>query len=327
MASQHAIAFSDRVRGLGHFQAAPFGCSRLLKEAARSETNTVATGRTTGDYNHECQTDASAAKMAYYVAESFRGGRVANPANLRDRPVWVYAGAKDTIVFPAVGAAAATFYRALGSDVRAVTMPGAEHAFATDHDCDVCHRCGYLGRPFVNYCGFDMVGHMLAHVLGELRPRAGWRLGSLRQLSQPPFFPENTTAAQIGMGPTAYAYVPQACAGAGSCRLHVAYHGCSSSVAALGGLDIVLHAGYNGWAEANRLVVLYPQTLGPLCWDWTGTMTTRHTDLYDTRASPQLGTVNRMVDAVHARRGLAPLVDVVEDEEDALAPLGSATAL
>ena len=66
------------------------------------------------------------------------------------------------------------------------------------------------------------------------------------------------------------------------------------------------------------------------CWDWTGTMTTRHTDLYDTRASPQLGTVNRMVDAVHARRGLAPLVDVVEDEEDALAPLGSlgsATAL
>jgi len=44
------------------------------------------------------------------------------------------------------------------------------------------------------------------------------------------------------------------------------------------------------------IIVLYPQTLGDACWDWTGTFTPHHNNVYDTRSSPQLLVVNRMVD-------------------------------
>lgn len=52
--------------------------------------------------------------------------------------------------------------------------------------------------------------------------------------------------------------------------------------------------------QANNIMVVYPQTRGLLCWDWTGAYVPPEyeTDWYDTRRSPQMLAVNRMVDAV-----------------------------
>lgn len=66
-------------------------------------------------------------------------------------------------------------------------------------------------------------------------------------------------------------------------------------------------AGFNEWAEANRLVVLYPQAkasrmapLNPLgCWDWWG-----YTDEdYATRDGAQIKAVQAMVDRLTTPRG------------------------
>jgi poly(3-hydroxybutyrate) depolymerase len=41
------------------------------------------------------------------------------------------------------------------------------------------------------------------------------------------------------------------------CRLHIALHGCRQTAETVGDA-FTRHAGCNGWAEANRIVVLYP---------------------------------------------------------------------
>ena len=61
--------------------------------------------------------------------------------------------------------------------------------------------------------------------------------------------------------------------------------------------DFVRDAGYNRWAAANRIVVLYPQAtqsaLNPnRCWDFWG-----YTGLdYRARSGPQMRAVKGMVD-------------------------------
>lgn len=71
-----------------------------------------------------------------------------------------------------------------------------------------------------------------------------------------------------GVGPTGYIYVPAGCnataGGTASCRLHISWHGCNQGASAIGE-TFVLNGGYLPWADANNIVVLFPQaatTLG-----------------------------------------------------------------
>lgn len=76
-----------------------------------------------------------------------------------------------------------------------------------------------------------------------------------------------------GMSEVGYVYIPPRCEdGKTLCKLHLALHGCEMSVANIG-FDFVAKAGYNAWADANDMVILFPQvltnTLNPKgCWDW-----------------------------------------------------------
>ena len=83
------------------------------------------------------------------------------------------------------------------------------------------------------------------------------------------------------MADSGYVYVPASCIRSSStpgCGLHVALHGCEQTIADIG-MTFVEDAGYNRWADTNRLIVLYPQVKktegrfsdNPLgCWDWWG---------------------------------------------------------
>ena len=90
-------------------------------------------------------------------------------------------------------------------------------------------------------------------------------------------------------------------AGRERCRLHIAFHGCRQG-ADQGGEAFVRDAGYNRWADAHGLVVLYPQARRSLllpmnpegCWDWWGYSGAR----YAVRDGPQVGAVRAMVRAL-----------------------------
>ena len=71
--------------------------------------------------------------------------------------------------------------------------------------------------------------------------------------------------AQFGTGNSlntvGYVYVPTACQKGASCVLHVNFHGCQQTLADIG-TQYVEHVGLNEWAEANNIIVLYPQVSG-----------------------------------------------------------------
>eukprot|EP01136_Pigoraptor_vietnamica_P005621 Opistho-1_new@37505 len=98
-----------------------------------------------------------------------------------------------------------------------------------------------------------------------------------------------------------YVYVPTACQQNATCRLHVAFHGCEQGHSSVG-MDYVEDAGYNGWAEANNIIVLYPQVLPTSmlgsnpkgCFDWWG-----YTDSkYAYKSGAQMSAVKKMIDAI-----------------------------
>jgi poly(3-hydroxybutyrate) depolymerase len=69
-----------------------------------------------------------------------------------------------------------------------------------------------------------------------------------------------------------YAYIPKGCDRGMRCRVHVVFHGCRQYHARIGEV-FFRHTGYNEWADSNRIVLIYPQTLPTLsqsngngCW-------------------------------------------------------------
>jgi poly(3-hydroxybutyrate) depolymerase len=76
------------------------------------------------------------------------------------------------------------------------------------------------------------------------------------------------------------------------------FHGCRQGAATLGE-RFVSEAGYNRWADTNRLIVLYPQVgaswwpYNPRgCWDWWGYTGAQ----YATKDAPQIRAVLAMVE-------------------------------
>jgi poly(3-hydroxybutyrate) depolymerase len=97
---------------------------------------------------------------------------------------------------------------------------------------------------------------------------------------------------------------------AAKCRLHVAFHGCEQGVDKIHDL-FIRSTGYNAWADANQIVVLYPQVIpwrrlvdpsdisaNPKgCWDWWG----YSGDDYLTRNGKQMQAVRKMLGRLLAR--------------------------
>lgn len=110
--------------------------------------------------------------------------------------------------------------------------------------------------------------------------------------------PPASCAASIRTPTTA----SSACSGGATCALHIALHGCQQNADSVGEA-FVRDAGYNRWADAYELVVLYPQTrssLAPLnpkaCWDWWGYSGAD----YDTREGVQPRAIAAMAAALGA---------------------------
>ena len=127
----------------------------------------------------------------------------------------------------------------------------------------------------VNNCKFDLSGSALSTAYAPLAPRSTARK-QLLWVKQTPYFPSARVAwTQCGMGGGACAqraqkrtqtlmqwailYVPKQCeADVTACKLHVNFHGCSSTKWAsrrqwASELDL------NEYAESNDMIIMYPQ--------------------------------------------------------------------
>ncbi|HET6630636.1 MAG TPA: PHB depolymerase family esterase [Woeseiaceae bacterium] len=278
MAGQLHVAHSSLIGGAALLAGGPYAC------AGGSIQQALSLCTKGGDFD----LDAIAERVSS-LAES---GAIDDPSNLADDRVWLFHGAADAVVDASVPAAAADFYRRYvpPENIALIDTVPAVHGMPT---VSAGAPCGEMASPFINACGFDAAGALLEYLYGPLDEPAA-TTGELRTLDQHAF-------ADAELWGHAFLYVPEACAAGAACGLHVAFHGCRQSAEFVGDA-FAKDAGYNRWAETNRLVVLYPQVasskVAPLnphgCWDWWGYTG----EQYATKQGAQVSAVVSLIDAL-----------------------------
>ncbi len=294
MAVQFQVAYSKLVKGAGIIAAGPYDCAE--GSAVRALSNCMAPTRW-------AQPPAPNDVKARMESRA-RLDLIDPSAALADDRVWVLTGGADHTVERPVVDALVGFYKAWmpAESIRLVTLPDAGHAMISVSDTKP-NACDTSEPPYINRCGdFDAPGELLGHLLGKLKPKSVPEPGHLVTFDQRAF--TGGLPADISMGEQGFAYIPASCR-AGGCRVHVAFHGCRQGEDQVG-RRFVEGAGYNAWAETNRLVVLYPQAVarnglaaGSMrwmynpkgCWDWWGYSAVD----YATRNAPQMVAVRKMI--------------------------------
>lgn len=337
MAVQFATAFSASVKGVGVVAGGPFGCARESGGLADLlPGDVVALATALGPCVAATPSPPGVDALYAQAQELDDFGDIDGLDNIVRQKIYLYHGYNDTKVARPVTDAAAAFYRVLlGARGQAnlfyQTAIGSGHAQIT---LDQGGACEANASPYINQCGYDQAGVILQHIYGALEPRNDGTLsGRLLGFDQGRY---TLLQPQIdSMAATGFVYMPAACAAGAACRVHVAFHGCLQDSADTGE-TYPLHAGYNEWADGNRIIVLYPQTApSPVtpfnpqaCWDWWGYHD--FSNAYLTRDGRQIAAVHAMVAALTAGHAPAPAEDaqagpparvVVADVSDSAAAL------
>jgi hypothetical protein len=288
MAVQMHLAHSSRVTGVGALAAGPYYCAQGSLWTAMNHCMTPG-----------AWTPLPRLEILKGQADRFAAERLIDPAeNLAKARVWLFSGSLDRTVQPAVVDGLGRFYALYKTKFVLVRDKPAGHAMVTEH---AGSACGATEPPFINDCDYDAAGELLRHVLGNLSPPATKVDGRLLIFDQQVF----GKAKSISMADAGYVYVPRAC-DTERCRVHIVFHGCRQGIEAVGE-RFVRDAGYNRWADTNRLIVLYPQviarwawwTFNPRgCWDWWG-YTGQN---YATKDAVQIRAVLGMVERLGAAR-------------------------
>jgi poly(3-hydroxybutyrate) depolymerase len=279
MAVQVHVANSARIAGAGVVAGGPYFCAE---------------GRLSDALNRCMQTTigppdpGALVERARALAEA---GRIDPLEGLAGDRVYLFAGTADETVTAPVVQAARDFYLLAGvaeQDLEYVHDIAAGHAFIVE---DAAAACGTTGSPFINDCDYDQAGAILRHLYGALEPPGATDQGRLLEFDQSELLPEPESH---GMAESGFVYVPSACADGAPCRLHIAFAGCRQTPADIGDL-FARTAGFNRWAETNRLVILYPQSSASPgnpngCWDWWG----YDDPAYHTKAGRQVAAVAAM---------------------------------
>lgn len=239
MAVQMHVAHSASVKGAGVIAGGPYYC---------------AMGSVWTAY-YNCMTPGwwtplpPAASLKAITEQLARANRIDAIGHLSDARVWLFSGTQDRTVLPTVVRELWAYYALFGVKATMVADKPAGHAMVT---LDAGNKdCAATKDPYINACDYDAAGELLKHLLGPLKPPA--KEGPLHEFDQ------------------GFVYVPKSC-DKERCRVHVVFHGCRQSVD-----RFARDAGYNRWAEANSLIVLYPQVKASWypfnprgCWDWWG---------------------------------------------------------
>ena len=248
-AHQFHVANSQRVMGAAIFAGGPYLCAGDDFGRSLFRSSSVCSHVNPGPFlgPPDAQRSIAAARAAAAA------GGIDDLSGLRGDRVFLFSGRLDAFVPASVMEAVRTFYRAFDDapDITFISEVDAAHAMVTS---GFGNACDTSKPPFVNRCGYDLAGDALQHIYGALAPpeEAG---GTIITFDQTEFVDPATTH---GLAERDYAYVPKDCAEHRNCRLHVAFHGCQQNADTIGDA-FYRHAGYNEWAEANDIVVLYPQ--------------------------------------------------------------------
>ncbi|WP_245723387.1 extracellular catalytic domain type 2 short-chain-length polyhydroxyalkanoate depolymerase [Lutimaribacter saemankumensis] len=291
MAVQLQVAFSQSIQGAGIVAGGPFNCAdNSVWQALYVCMDPAFLGPDPDSSIKSIRDLASAEEI-----DGIEG--VAS-----DR-IYMFHGTQDeTVARSSMDALEATFLALDVSEVAInyVSSVEAGHGFVTEN---ASVGCADTSPEYLVDCDFDQAGDILNWLYGELVPPVSPVSGNLLTFDQSVYL-----EGAAGMDEVAFVYVPSACRARETCGLHISLHGCNQGREAIGD-DYVRLTGFNGWAETNNIVVLYPQaTAVPSpwnswfagnpngCWDWWGYSGAD----YLSRNAPQPSAIARMSAALGA---------------------------
>lgn len=293
MAAQMHFAYSKTIRkGAGIVAGGPVYCSQ--------GSAAISIG--------PCMANTASRNVPYLmsVVNTWSGNGYIDPtSNMAASKVYLLSGTIDSTVRQPVMDDLRTMYASYlpAANISYKNNLAAEHSIPTDFSGN---GCAFSGSPYVNNCNFDTAGEILKWLYGTLNAKnAGTLTGSFINFDQAAFW-GNFNPTAHGMASSGYAYVPSACASGQSCRLHVAFHGCLQNAATVGGA-FYQNAGYNRWADTNKIIVLYPQASATAanpggCWDWWG-----YDDVnFPAKSGGQMVAIKTMIDKIVGGNAAAP---------------------
>ena len=250
-------------------------------------------------------------------------GWIDSPSNLARSKIYFFTGSSDQVVASETVEKGKALYDALGVPAANIDFedrsgPAAKagHSWVSK---DFGEACDANASPFIDDCGYDQAGAELKAIYGQdLKPPAAAPSGRIVAFDQKEFVAGKATAAN-GLSDTGYLYVPKTCEpGAPQrCRLQVVLHGCKQSAEEIKDV-FYTKIGVNEWADANNILVLYPQahatTTAELppnlwatallnanpegCWNWWGYSDDRQ---YLTKKGVQVLAIWKMVQRLEGK--------------------------
>lgn len=261
MAVQMAVSDSAIVKGVGAISGGPYYCSR---NGMTTATSTCMIGT------------PNAGPLVGTANKWSDDGEIDPVSNLATQKIWLFNGYNDGVVKRPVTDALYNFFKTYAANENHIYYKTNLNAAHSQVTASYGQTCSKTGGGFINQCNYDAAGLILQHLYGALQPKKTSTLSRpVNRISQSEFFNGDTWS--IGMSHDGFVYVPAACAAQQPCRLHIAFHGCKQYATSMRS-DYAEHAGYNEWADANNIIVLYPQTVATTvtpfnpngCWDWWG---------------------------------------------------------
>jgi poly(3-hydroxybutyrate) depolymerase len=307
MASQFHFANSRIVVGAGVVAGGPYACAEvgypytITPWTSSNSVAIVAMGRCMRDNYFFSWRLPSTDALERHARRLAREGSIDPLEGLARSRVYFFSGGDDSVVVPNVVKSSKLLYERLGvppANLKSETRERAGHAFITK---DKGAACGRKDAHFITNCDYDQAKDILEHVYGApLRePRNVEAAIKPVIFDQRPFTRDST---DHGLDDAGFLYVPSNCRAVPGCRVHVVFHGCAQQRSAVGEA-VVTDGGFVNWADANRLIVLFPQVAArPVsnpygCWDWWG-YTGR---AYLTRNGLQMQAVRRMLERLAER--------------------------
>jgi len=282
-AVQFQVAYSGSIRGAAVFAGGPYYC------AQNSLVSAVL-------YCMSAMTPTPSVLVS--AAEGFASqGNIDNLGNLKNQVVYIFSGTGDNTVKQGVVKTLVEFYKLVQlSNVTSDFGLAAGHGFPT---VDYGVTCSASQSPYLMKCNFDGAAKSLSAMYGPLNPKTAAIASNLLTFDQSTF--TKKAPSSISMGPKGFVYVPTSCKNNSTCKLHIAFHGCKQTIGDIGNVYYT-KTGLNEQAEANNIIVLYPQvqtsSFSPTnpngCWDWWG----YNEAAYAWKSGSQMAAVKAMMDAV-----------------------------
>eukprot|EP00361_Fabrea_salina_P006654 CAMPEP_0202439404 /NCGR_PEP_ID=MMETSP1345-20130828/36144_1 /ASSEMBLY_ACC=CAM_ASM_000843 /TAXON_ID=342563 /ORGANISM="Fabrea Fabrea salina" /LENGTH=356 /DNA_ID=CAMNT_0049053935 /DNA_START=368 /DNA_END=1439 /DNA_ORIENTATION=+ len=289
---QMQVAYSQSVIGSGVIGGGPYYCAQnsLTQSGVCTQTPALVSldplVSTTKKYEQEgliddlsnlqnAKTNTALVSLDPLVSTTKKyekEGLIDDLSNLQNAKIWLFSGTLDVVNYQEAMVKLQTYLENYvdSSNLVSVFNIPAGHAFINDGWGSICTYSGY---PWINNCLIDSAGKILEHIYGKLNPKVSYKSSNIYSFKQKPYFSDSDWSGS-SMADTGYIYIPEVCKNK-ECKVHLVLHGCDQDyIETLGA--VIYHTGYIEWAEANDMIVLFPQAAVSLvsnpqtCWDWWG---------------------------------------------------------